>query len=200
MTRTGVGPGATRDRLLDATERCLRRAGIRRTTVSEIAQEAGVSRAWLYRHFPDKASLVVAALARTDEQFWREAHARVSAARGITAQVAAAVEHARAQQPSALALLLKEEEPAAFAEMIGTGLAEMLPGMAEFWHRYLDAARARGELRADLDVARAAEWVMRIVLSLVTVPGATVDTSDRRAVRRFLDEFLVAGLGATTTR
>ena len=32
-----------------------------------------------------------------------------------------------------------------------------------------------GEVRADLDVARAAEWVIRIVLSLVTVPGGAVD-------------------------
>ena len=36
---------------------------------------------------------------------------------------------------------------------------------------------------------------MRIVLSLVTVPGGAVDTSDPAGVRRFLDEFLVPGLG-----
>jgi AcrR family transcriptional regulator len=185
---------ATRDRLIDATERCLRRSGIRRTTVIEIAQEAGVSRAWLYRHFPDKAALVTAALARTDEQFWADAHARVSAADGLAAQVAAAVVFSRDHRPSALGLRLKEEEPAAFAEMIGSGLAEMMPGMAQFWHGYVDAARDRGELRADLDVARAAEWIMRIVLSLVTVPGGAVDTGDPARVRGFLDDFLVAGL------
>jgi hypothetical protein len=66
--------------------------------------------------------------------------------------------------------------------------------MATFWHSYLEEARRRGEVRADLDVARAAEWVMRIVLSLVTVPGHAVDVDDRVAVRRFIDEFLVAGL------
>ena len=30
------------------------------------------------RTFPDKASLIVAALAQTDEAFWADAHARVS--------------------------------------------------------------------------------------------------------------------------
>jgi len=189
-----TGQVATRDRLLDATERCLRRSGIRRTTVSEIATEAGVSRAWLYRHFPDKASLVVATLSRTDERFWAEAHARVSAARGLAAQVTAAVGFALEQQPGALLLQLKQDEPADFAEMIGTGLAEMMPGMARFWHGYLEAARAAGEVRADLDVVRAAEWVIRIVVSLVTVPGGEVDTTDPRSVGRFLEEFVVAGL------
>jgi AcrR family transcriptional regulator len=184
---------ATRDRLIDATERCLRRSGIRKTTVIEIAQEAGVSRAWLYRHFPDKASLVTAALARTDEQFWADAHARVSAAAGLAAQVAAAVAFSVEHQPSVLVLRLKGDEPEAFAEMIGSGLAEMMPGMARFWHGYVEAARSRGEVRADLDVARAAEWIMRVVLSLVTVPGGAVDTDDPASVRRFLDDFLVAG-------
>ena len=185
---------STRDRLLDATERCLRRTGLRRTTVTEVAEEAGVSRAWLYRHFPDKASLVVAALARTDEHFWAEAHARVQAEHGLAAQVAAAVAVAREQQPSALALRLQEDEPAEYAALVGTGLAEMMPGLARFWHPYLEAGRDAGELRADLDVARAAEWVIRIVVSLVTVPGGAADPADPAATTAFLDEFLVAGL------
>lgn len=185
----------TRDRMLDATERCLRRSGLRRTTMIEVAHEAGLSRAWLYRHFPDKASLVLATLARTDRQFWADAHARVAAARGLPAQVAEAVALSREQQPGALLLELKAREPEAFAEVMGTGLREMMPGMATFWHTYLEDARSRGLVRSDLDVARAAEWVMRVVLSLVTVPGHTVDVDDRASVRRFVDEFLVVGLG-----
>ena len=185
----------SRDRLLDATERCLRRWGLRRTTMTEVATEAGLSRAWLYRQFPDKASLVVATLARTDEEFWADAHARVSGVRGIAAQVAEAVALAREHQPGALLLDLRASEPGAFAELVGTGLREMMPGMATFWHPYLEAARADGAVRADLDVARAGEWVMRVVLSLVTVPGQTVDIDDTGQVRLFLEEFLVAGLG-----
>jgi AcrR family transcriptional regulator len=191
---TVAPPIGTRDRLLDATERCLRSSGIRRTTVIAVAQEAGVSRAWLYRLFPNKASLVVAALARTDETFWSNAHARVTAVQGIAAQVAEAVQLSREHQPRALLLQLKAEEPEAFAEIVGTGLREMMPGLAVFWHPYLEAARAGGEVRADLNIARAGEWVMRMVLSLLTVPGEAVDVDDAASVRSFVDEFLVVGL------
>ncbi len=194
-TVTAATRADARDRMLDATERCLRRSGLRRTTMIEVAHEAGLSRAWLYRHFPDKASLVLATLARTDRQFWADAHARVSAARGLPAQVAEAVALSREQQPGALLLELKAREPEAFAEVMGTGLREMMPGMATFWLTYLEGARGRGEVRADLDVARAAEWVMRVVLSLVTVPGHAVDVDDRASVGRFVEEFLVVGLG-----
>jgi AcrR family transcriptional regulator len=184
----------TRDRVLAATERCLRRSGIRRTTMSEIAAEACLSRAWLYKNFPDKASLIVAALVQTDEAFWADAHARVSQCRGLAAQVAEAVRISREHQPRALLLQLKAEEPEAFVETVGTGLAQMMPGMALFWHPYLEAARSVGEVRPDIDVTRAAEWVMRIVFSLVTVPGHAVDVDDTASLLRFVDEFLVAGL------
>jgi len=193
-TSFDVARVGTRDRLLAATERCLRRSGIRRTTMIEIASEAGLSRASLYKYFPDKASLVVAALARTDEAFWADAHTRISRTQGIAAQVAEAVQMSREHQPGALLLQLKAEEPEAFAETVGTGLAEMMPGMAVFWHSYLEAARSGHEVRADLDVVRAGEWVMRMVLSLITVPGEVVDLDDPASIRRFVDEFLVAGL------
>ena len=160
----------------------------------EIAHEAGISRAWLYKHFPDKASLVVAALARTDELFWADAHARISGVAGLAAQVAEAVRISREHQPGALLLRLKAEEPEAYAETVGTGLRAMMPGMALFWHPYLEAARSRGEVRADLDIARGGEWVMRTVLSLVTVPGDAVDSDDPVSVLAFVDEFLLTGL------
>ncbi|HEX4016369.1 MAG TPA: TetR/AcrR family transcriptional regulator [Frankiaceae bacterium] len=185
---------STRDRLLDAAERCLRTTGIRRTTVGQIAEDAGVSRAWLYRLFPDKISLIGAALLRGDEEFWSEARAQVEAADGLAGQVAAAVAFSHAHQPRALVLRLKEDEPEAFAAVVGSGLRQILPGMSSFWHPYLEAARVRGEVRAGLDIARAAEWILRIVISLVTTPGDAVDIDDPAQVRAFLTDFLVAGL------
>ena len=181
------------DRVLDAAERCLRRSGIRRTTMIEVAEEAGISRAWLYRHFPDKASLVLAVLVRSDEEFWSRAREQVSRAEGLPAQVAEAVRLSRAQEPGALLLELTSSEPDAVGAVVGTGLGDMLPGLASFWLGYVEEAKARGEVRADLDVHRAAEWIMRIVISLVSVPGGVVATDDPLDLERFLDEFLVAG-------
>lgn len=179
---------STRDRLVAATEACLQRDGIRRTTMTQIAEEAGVSRAGLYKHFPDKASLVVEALAHIDGRFWTDAAAHVSAGCGIGAQVVAAVRFARSQPPGALLLRLKEEEPDAFAATVGEGLRAMVPGMAGFWRPYLEAARQAGEVRHDLDIDRAAEWVIRAVVSLVTMPPDDDDT------RRFVEDFLVPSL------
>ena len=186
---------SARDRLLDAADRCLRTTGIRRTTVGQIAEDAGVSRAWLYRLFPDKTTLIGAALVRGDESFWAQARAQVEAATSLADQVAAAVTFSRSKRPGALVLQLQESEPEALAAVVGSGIRQVLPGMASFWHPYVEAAQVRGEVRLDIEVPSAAEWILRMVLSLVTVPGDVVDIDDPQEVRDFLRAFLVAGLG-----
>ncbi|WP_182523554.1 TetR/AcrR family transcriptional regulator [Nocardioides dongkuii] len=183
-----------RDRLLDAAEACLRRDGIRRTTVAGVAEEAGVSRAWLYRHFPNKAALLGAALIRLDVQFWAHSDERVRAAEGLAAKVAEAVAIARSSHLGPLALELKEREPEALAAVLGDYVRDVAPGMARFWERHLVEARERGEVRADLDVAGASEWVLRVIISLVTLPGAAVDPDDPDSVRAYLQTYLVPAL------
>ena len=50
---------ATRDRIVEATIELHRDLGPARTTVSAIAERAGVRRATVYRHFPDERSLLL---------------------------------------------------------------------------------------------------------------------------------------------
>ncbi len=76
----------TSDRLIDAAEVCMRAKGIRSTTVSEVAEVAGVSRGWLYRHFPDKVTLLGAAIVRLNDAYWSEAHAMLERSKDWTAR------------------------------------------------------------------------------------------------------------------
>jgi AcrR family transcriptional regulator len=50
----------TSEKLIQATERLLRRDGLARVTTREIAREAGVAEGALYHHFSDKAELLYA--------------------------------------------------------------------------------------------------------------------------------------------
>jgi AcrR family transcriptional regulator len=188
-----------RDRLLDAAEECLRRDGIRRTTMIDIAESAGVSRTWLYQHFPDKQAILGAALVRLDEAFWADSHRRVGARRSFAAKVAEAITIARTSELGPVALELKAREPEEFEAVMGRFLRDAVPGMAGFWEVHLTAARDRGELRADLDPASAAEWVLRAVVSLVTMPGDAVDPDDRAALTRYLTTYLMPALTTQET-
>lgn len=58
--RSDRGGAATRSRILEAAERVVRERGLARTTTKEIARAAGCSEAALYKHYKDKADLVIA--------------------------------------------------------------------------------------------------------------------------------------------
>jgi AcrR family transcriptional regulator len=179
-----------RDRILDAAESCLARDGIRRTTVAAVAAEAGISRAYVYRFFPDKPTLVSAALIRRDEAFWSDADQRVSAAPTLAEMVAEAVLLSRVAPVGPLAMQLAESEPVDYAAVMGTYVHEIVPGLSDFWVDQLGRARERGLIRADVDVEVAADWVIRVLVSLVGIPSRAVAADDRDSLVAFLDTFL----------
>jgi len=187
-----------RDRLIDAAEVCLRARGIRSTTVSEVAEVAGVSRGWLYRHFPDKVSLLGAAIVRLNDAYWSEAHAVLEQVEGLDRQMALGIRRARTayEDPGALLMKLRLDEPEEFAACAGAGVQGLVPDLADFWSRYLIAARERDEIHRDTDIAEASEWVARVLLSLATVPGDTLDPSDADAVAAHVRRYVMPGLRA----
>ncbi len=52
------------DRLLDAARECVLAVGVRRTTVTDVARRAGVSRMTLYRRYPDLEAVLAALMTR----------------------------------------------------------------------------------------------------------------------------------------
>jgi AcrR family transcriptional regulator len=191
-----------RDRLIDAAEVCIRAKGIRSTTVSEIAGVAQVSRGWLYRHFPDKVSLLGAAIVRLNEAYWSDAHALLERFEGLDEQMAAGVVNARAayDDPGSVLMRLRLEEPEEFAACAGAGVQGLVPDLADFWRPYLVAAQDRGEIHAAVDIAEASEWVARVLISLSTVPGETLDPGDPGQVRAQVRRYVMPGLIADPAR
>ncbi|MDT5237406.1 MAG: hypothetical protein QOF47_3393, partial [Mycobacterium sp.] len=159
---------------------------------------AGVSRGWLYRHFPDKVSLLGAAIVRLNDVYWSEAHAMLEQVEGLDRQMALGIRRARTayDDPGALLMKLRMDEPEEFAACAGAGVQGLVPDLADFWSRYLIAARDRGEIHQDTDIAEASEWVARVLLSLATVPGDTLDPSDADAVAAHVRRYVMPGLRA----
>lgn len=187
---------SVRERLIDAAEACLRAKGIRATTVSEVAEAAGVSRGWLYRHYPDKASLLGAAIVRLNEAFWGESNRTLSAISGFEEQLAVGVRLGRSayETPGALVMQLRRDEPEEFAACAGAGVQGLVPDLGRFWRPYLEAARDRGEIHVETELDEAAEWVARVQISLGTVPGDTLDPDDHAAVLRHMRRYVLPAL------
>lgn len=184
------------ERLLDAAQKLLGERGIRATTMAQVAESAGVSRAWLYRHFPDKRALVGAVIVRLTGDFWAEAAERLNACESFAARVAAGVNIGRGayDDPGALLLRLRTTEPEEFDACAGAGVTALVPSLAAFWRPWVDEAAATGEIAAGHDLAEVAEWIARVLISLGTSPGEHLDPDDAAAVRRHIDRYLMPAL------
>lgn len=179
-----------RDRILDAAELCLARDGIRRTTVRAVAQEADLSRAYLYRFFTDKATLLSAALIRRGADFWEDAADRIARQDSVSGMLAEAVVLSRQDPLGPLAVELAAREPHEYAEIMGTYSQDVVAQLSDFWVDRLRDAQRRGLAREDLDLPGAAEWLVRMLVSLVGTPGSAVDVDDREALLAYLQTFL----------
>ncbi|AQA21801.1 hypothetical protein BTZ20_2726 [Rhodococcus sp. MTM3W5.2] len=73
---------------------------------------------------------------------------------------------------------------------MGTYSQDVVAQLSDFWVDRLRDAQQRGLAREDLDLPGAAEWLIRMLVSLVGTPGSAVDVDDRDALLAYLQTFL----------
>lgn len=187
---------STRVRAVDAALRCIARNGVQRTTVDDIAQEAGVSRVTLYRTFPGGRDGVLAAVVETEvARLFSAVAVAMGEARDLEdVLVAGMVEAARWLSGHAALATVMDQEPGlvlshlAFSQMDGVLLATA-ELTAPFFARWLEPDQA----------ARAAEWATRILFSYLVCPGEgirTIDLADPDQARHLVTTFVIPGIQA----
>jgi AcrR family transcriptional regulator len=187
---------AADDRAVDAALRCIARWGLAKTTVDDVAREAGVARATLYRLFPGgRDALLGAVVAR---EVARVASLLAVAAAGAAtledALVACAVEASAAiRGHPALQFLLAHEPESVLPHLAFQPLDDLLARAAETAGPLLDPWLSDAE-----DRARAAEWLARVVLSYTLAPSPDVDPADPASARGFIRAFILPGLARST--
>ena len=158
---------ATRDKLLDATTRLVREIGYARTPTRAIAHAAGVAEGTLYRHYPDKAGLFHAAVARQSAPV--TAWVRRLPGRAGSGTVAGNLTECLTR----LATLRADVLPFELAMLTDPDMArppDPGPGPHEFLAQYLTAERQLGRLRADADPVKTAIVLLSTLFGLAIAP------------------------------
>ena len=192
---TGVAARPVAVGILDAAEQCFERRGVRRTTIEDVAAEAGVSRVTVYRQVGNRDELVRAVLLRVTDRFIERALPKVVAAagdltEGVRELMVATVMAAR--RDNSLSLLFAAEEAGATGRPI-PGATEPLIERFGAAVGHLDR-HLPGRLRPDVTTDDAGEWVTRVVVSLLTVERA--QPRDEPSLRRWVARFAVNALVA----
>jgi AcrR family transcriptional regulator len=189
----------TRELIIESAFDCFRRHGLDKTTVVDIARAADVSRSTVYEYFRDKAQIVEACAEGASQKFYREMAKAMRKGETLEDQlVFAGVFVTRARRFIEPEDYFDEDE---VSLLLTKNAAVLLRECTEFLAPYLAAARLTGEVRKDLDIARAGEWYARMLFSLFSTPSATLNMDDEDVVAAFVREHAVRGFtGGHPTR
>lgn len=184
---------AVRERIVQAAEECFERHGVAKTTVETIAAAASLSRATVYRHFSGgKDEVIREVIVRDVGVFLAEQENRLSghlsAADALVDSIMGAVSYVRGRPR--LAMLFAPEFAGQTGKITG-GDAALTELVTAYARPHFEQAQAGGQIRAEIDVADAVELVLRIVFSLITVPGPERTDAE---TRRFLRTCVVSAL------
>jgi TetR/AcrR family transcriptional repressor of uid operon len=187
-------PASTEERILVAAEQCVTRLGIRRTSMTDVAAQAGVSRGAVYFHFTDKASLVDAVMARIAGRFVASSEEAVRTGTCLADQVAEAAVFIRLSAGEGIPIRqLPADDERLLATLMTASSRHLTDEWVDFWLRFLDDAEGRGEIRSGLDHREVGEWIVRLLMSFAVMPAVTFDADDPQSVRNFVRTYAVAG-------
>jgi TetR/AcrR family acrAB operon transcriptional repressor len=159
-----------RNRILDAAVRLFTRHGYDKTSVAEIAQEAGISKGAIYLHFESKDALFHALLRREMLRYAEDWHSRIEAdpnggtIGGIYRHILAAVKAnplIRAVFTQDRRILGKHVRSSA----VGPGQARTIDLRAEFLRRM----KEEGVVRSDIDAYSTAYLMSVFVVGIITM-------------------------------
>lgn len=181
-----------RDRVYAGAYACVARFGLAKTTVDDVARASGVSRATIYRMFVGGRDQVLRETVGWEmNRFFASLAEAVADAedlqtrleRGLAFAHRAVVEHAVLQK-------ILTTEPDALLPLMTIEQHRVLGYIVEYLRPLLVAERDAGRLRSDVDLDLAADYIARMLLSLIGTPGRW-DLDDPEAVRHLVrDELL----------
>ena len=190
-----MGERPLEERIVDAMLVCVARWGVTKTTLEDVAREAGCGRATIYRTFHGgKGHVLRAVLVREAARFESEVTAALDEVGDpddltevLTAGVVAAATFLARHEP--LAYLLAHEPDVVLPHVAFHRLAGLFALVGDFAVPHLARFTGEGE-----PARRAAEWLARVVLTYVLNPSEHVDLTDPVAARHLLSTYVVPGL------
>ena len=175
------------DRILDAAAGAFATNGVGATSMADIAERAGCSRATLYRLFPGGKEVVFDAHRVYElDQFFDVLLAHVDGADTLeellVRAVTGSIRELRADEH--IAIMLASEPGAVVSDLTVDGLPRIIRVASAYLVPLLDPFMPRDQSRALVDL------LVRLVVSYFLAPSDLVDLTDRDETRAFLAPFI----------
>lgn len=184
-----------RERILAAAVRCAAHRGVQRFSLEDVANEADLSRATIYRQFPGgRDQLVQEAATWEVARFWAKVAEGVEAEATLEDRLTVGiVTGAELIRQSPIMANLGEDEVAELATALRPSEPLVHEVIRSYLRNLLEREDRAGRLRPGVDVAEASDYLTRMVLSVLSAPVGR-DLTDVPAVRELVRTQFVGGI------
>jgi AcrR family transcriptional regulator len=186
---------------LDATRECDLRAGVRKTTMAEIASQAGISRAMLYRRFPTHDDVFLSVLEIESEELASDAATHLASPSHPTDRVVEGILfHLDQVANRPLHAHCFSGETALWS----AGHVLRSDALQRISRNLLGLSLGQRETDSspNPELEDLTEWILRILISFITLPSpdlANDSDTARRFVRAVLGPSIAAAIDRTGT-
>lgn len=196
MTRgdTGTGaPAAVPERILAAAQDCYRTLGISKTTMGDVAKQAGLSRPTIYRHFATRDELVAAVVVAKMRVLLAGAREFIDTLDSVESKVADGLLHVVAEaRRDPVTQLLFDPRSVEATGGLDDAFNRVIELTTELWQPVFERGQSEGELAAEVDIGGLCSWF--VVVSLITARRANRSSTDDPQLRATLVRFVAPAL------
>jgi AcrR family transcriptional regulator len=183
-------------RLLDAAYEQFCRMGIKRSTMTDVARLASVSRITVYRRFASKELLVEQVVRREFRRYFDQFIVEIQDADTVADRVVLGfVSSLRAIRHNRLIGGLMTVEPDAVVPSMTSDGGRTLSVVQQFVAGRLRQEQRAGHVADEVDVDVVAEMMVRVSASFLVIPSHVIDLDDDERMRAVARQYLVPMLG-----
>jgi AcrR family transcriptional regulator len=177
------------------TLRCFERCGVRGFSLEDVANEAGLSRTTIYRHFPGGRQQLVEETATWEvARFWSRLAGAVGGSASLEDRlVAGLMLGARQISDSRIMSNLMDPDLDVLVDALQPAQPLVHAVVRDYIGTLLQAEYTAGRLRSGVDIPDAADYLTRMIVSVMTSP-AGIDLTDETQTRNLVRRQFTAGL------
>ncbi|MBJ8345217.1 TetR/AcrR family transcriptional regulator [Antrihabitans sp. YC2-6] len=186
----GNSPEQARRMLLETAERCFGERGLR-VTMAEIANEAGVTRAVVYRHFAGRDEIVVGVIERALDRLVETTVGHLLHCKDAAELITEALTYANGalERDPIFRVLLASEDSGTVARILSNSAV-----LNDHVYRLLGTVfrEFATEFRPDVELSDISRFILSVGLGIFT--GAVPEAGDPDVLRRYIRTFVLPGI------
>lgn len=182
----------TQERILEATIRCCERLGVGGLTMSEIAAQAEIGRATLYRHYGSLDDVLVALITREMSDLLDELNAVVLSCSTLEEKLIEAAVYFLREVPRSHVLRMLFSQDSQLIGHMALNASNFRALGAEFCRPIFEQALQEGRIRPGVTLDQFQEWTSRLHISFGFNPHR--HQNDPIKFRQYLMNFMIPSL------